>query len=122
MYFIIVVIDAPEIIVPPDNTIVINGNEAMFNCTVVSVPLPSISWFVSGVDLSLLSSQLMTPFDEQGRIDNSVVINTILNNTVIFSSLILNETAPFIAGYYTCRASNGLGDINRTAILTVHGK
>ena len=98
-------LDAPEIIVPPDNTIVINGSEAVFNCTVVGDPLPSISWF-----------------DEQGRINDSLVINVILNNTEILSTLRLNETAPSIAGDYTCRASNGLGYINRTATLILFGK
>ena len=96
----------------------------MLNCTVVGDPLPSISWFVvSRVNVSLLFSiGLMTPFDQQGRIDDIVIDNTILNNTAIHSSMTLNETASFIAGDYACRASNSLGNINRTATLTVHGK
>jgi len=121
VYFNIVIIVTPEIIVPPDNTIVINGSEAVFDCTVVGNPLSSISWFVSGVNLSL-SNELMIPFDEQGRIDNSLVINTMINSTTIMNTLILNQTAPFIAGNYTCRATNGVGNTNRTATLTVLGK
>ena len=122
MYFVIIV--APEIIIQPDNITVVNGSEAILNCTVVGDPLPSISWFaVSGVNLTLLSSfGLRTPFDQQGRINDILVNNTILNSTSIHSSVRLVETASFIAGDYACRASNSLGNINRTATLTVHGK
>ena len=123
-YVIIIIIVAPEITTPPNNTIVINGSEAMLNCTVVGDPLPSISWFVvSGVNISLLFSiPLMTPFDQQGRINDTVITNTILNSTSIHSSVRLMETPSFITGDYACRASNSLGNINRTATLTVHGK
>ena len=116
---------ATEIIIPPVNTTVINGSASVLNCTVVGDPLPSISWFVaSGVYLSLLSSTgLMLPFDQQGRINNSLVINTALNNTTIYSSLRLMETASFIAGDYACEASNVLQTINSsTATLTVYGE
>ena len=115
---------APEIIIPPVNTAVINGSASVLNCTVIGDPLPSISWFVaSGVNLSLLSSTgLMLPFDQQGRINNSLVINTALNSTAIYSSLRLMETASFIAGDYACEASNVLQTISSTATLTVYGK
>ena len=113
---------APEIIIPPDDIIVINGSGAVLNCTVVGDPLPSISWSVSGVDIALLMSNgLMIPFDQQGRINDSLVTNTFLNTTAIHSSLELMETASFIAGNYTCRASNILRSIGSTATLTVHG-
>ena len=121
---IVIIIVAPEIISPPNSITVINGSEAMLNCIVVGDPLPSISWFVvSGVNLSLLFSiGLMTPFDQQGRINDIVITNIILNSTSIYSSVRLMETPSFIAGDYACRASNSLGNINRTATLTVHGK
>ena len=124
VYFIIIIIVAPEIIIPPDNTTVINGNEAVLNCTVVGDPLPSISWFVvSGVNVSLLFSfNLTNPFDEQGRITDSIVTNTILNSTTIYSSLRLMETTSFIAGDYACGASNVLENINSSVTLTVNGK
>ena len=120
---LIVVVD-PEVIIPPNNITVINGSEAVLNCTVVGDPLPSISWFVvDGVNISLLFSVgLMTPFDQQGRINDTVITNTILNSTSIHSSVRLMETASFIAGDYACRASNSLGNISRIATLTVHGK
>ena len=115
---------APEIIIPPSNTTVINGSEAVLNCTVVGDPLPSISWFVgSGVNISLLFSiGLMTPFDQQGKINDIVITNTILNSTSVHSSGRLMETTSFIAGDYACRASNSLGNVTRTATLTVHGR
>ena len=113
---------APEIIIPPNDTTVINGSEAVLNCTVVGNPLPSISWFVSGVDILLLMSNNLTiPFDEQGGIDIMVVESTNVNSTTIHSSLVLPETASFIAGDYTCRASNILGNDSANATLTVHG-
>ena len=120
----IIIVVAPEIIVQPSNTTVINGSEIVLNCTVVGDPLPSISWFVgAGVNVSLLFSfGLRIPFDQQGRINDTAIDNTILNSTTIHSSMTLNETAAFIAGDYACRASNSLGSINRTATLTVHGR
>ena len=115
---------APEIIIPPVHTTVINGSASMLNCTVVGDPLPSISWLVaSGVNLSLLfSTGLMLPFDEQGRINNSLVNNIVLNSTTIHGSLRLMETASFIAGDYACEASNVIQTISSTATLTVYGK
>ena len=124
MFLLYCFVVAPEIIIPPVNTTVINGSAAMLNCTVVGDPLPSISWFVaSGVNLSLLSSTgLMLPFDQQGRINNSLVINTALNSTAIYSSLRLMQIASFIAGNYACEASNILQNISSNAALTVNGK
>ena len=114
---------APEIIIPPYNTTVINKSEAILNCTVVGNPLPSISWFVvSGVNISaLISNGLMIPFDEEGRISNSLITTTMLNSTSVLSTMRLPQTASFIAGDYACRASNYLRSINRTATLTVYG-
>ena len=124
MFLLYCCLVAPEIIIPPVNTTVINGSASVLNCTVVSDPLPSISWFVAtGVNLSLLSSTgLMLPFDQQGRINNSLVINTALNSTTIYSSLRLMQIASFIAGEYACEASNVLQTIGSIATLTVHGK
>ena len=122
MQTLLTTVVAPEIIIPPDDTIVINGSEAVLNCTLVGDPLPSISWSVSGVDISLLmSSGLIIPFDQQGRINDMSVYNIILNATTLHSSLRLLETASFIAGDYTCRAFNILGNNSTTATLTVHG-
>ena len=123
VYFIIVfTVVAPEITIPPEDTTVVNGSEAVLNCTVVGEPLPSISWSVSEVNISLLMSNgLMIPFDQLGRINDSLVTNTILNDTTIHSSLILPETVSFITGDYTCRASNTLDDSSATATLTVYG-
>ena len=125
VYCIIIIIAvAPEIIIPPDNITVINGSEAVLNCTVVGSPLPSISWFlVGGVNISALMSNVeMLPFDEQGRINDMIITNRMLNSTSMLSSMRLPETAPFIAGEYACMASNNLGNINRTATLTVYGE
>ena len=96
----------------------------MLNCIVVGDPLPSISWFViSGVNVSLLFSVgLVTPFDQQGRINDNIVTNINVDSTTLHSSLRLMETASFTAGDYACVASNSLGNINRNATLTVHGK
>ena len=123
--FIIVIFTvAPEIAIPPNSITIDNGSEAALNCTIIGDPVPSISWFVvSGVDLSLLfSNNLTIPFDEQGRINDSLITNTMPNRTSMFSSLRLPQTAPFIAGEYECRGSNDVGTINRNATITVYGK
>ena len=113
---------APEIIISPVDTTVINGSEAILNCTVVGDPLPSISWSISGVNISLLlSNGLIIPFDQQGRINDMIVDNTVISDTTLHSSLELMEITSLIAGDYTCIVSNILGDISATATLTVHG-
>ena len=124
VHYIVIITVAPEIIIPSNSITVINGSEVVLNCTVAGSPLPAISWFVaSGVNLStLISNGVRIPFDEQGRINESFVNNTVLNSTTIHSSMRLPETAPFVAGEYACRASNYLRSINRTATLTVYGE
>ena len=124
VHYIVIITVAPEIIIPPNNMTVINGSEVVLNCTVVGNPLPAISWFVvGGVNLSLLMSNgIRIPFDNQGRISDSLINNMVLNSTSILSSMRLPETAPFVAGEYACRASNYLRSINRTATLTIYGK
>ena len=121
-FIIVIIIVAPEIIILPFNTIVINGSVAMLNCTAVGDPLPYINWSVSGVNISsLLSNGLIIPFDQQGRINDMIVDDTVINDTTIHSSLEIMETASFVAGDYTCRASNILGVVSTTATLKVHG-
>ena len=98
----------------------------MFNCTVVGDPLPSISWYFSG-DVLSNKTMLMLPFDAEGRIVDDVLNtlslnSTTIHSTTIHSSLNLDEIASYIAGNYTCKASNSLGSVNETAVLTVHGK
>ena len=124
VHYIVIITVAPEIIIPPNSITVINGSEVVLNCTVVGNPLPAISWFVvGGVNLStLISNGVRVLFDNQGRIINSLINNTVLSSTTIHSRMRLPETAPFVAGEYSCRASNFLRSINRTATLTVYGK
>ena len=119
LFIIFLCVVAPEIPVPPVNTTVIDGEEAVFNCTVVGDPLPTISWYISGVDLSLSN---MAPFDQEGRIDDFFITTTMLDTTSVMSSLTLNETVPYLAEDYVCVASNSLGSVNRIATLTVHGE
>jgi len=109
----------PEIPVPPVDTTVVDGDEAVFNCTVVGEPLPTISWYISGVNLSINTT---TPFNQEGRINDDLSSTTVLNITTLMSTLTLNETIPFLAEDFVCVASNDLGSINRTATLTVLGE
>ena len=97
----------------------VDGEEAVFNCTVVGDPLPTISWYISGVDLSLSN---MAPFDQEGKINDYFINTTVIDTTTVMSSLTLNETVPFLAEDYVCVASSSLGSVNRTATLTVHGE
>ena len=95
------------------------SNEAVFNCTAAGNPIPFISWFISGVDLSLSNN---APFDQEGRIDEAFIMTTMFDSVAVISSLRLSEIAPFLAEDYVCIAFNSLGVVNRTATLTVHGK
>ena len=98
----------------------VDRDEAVFNCTVVGDPLPTISWYISGVDLSL--SNMAPLFDQGGRIDDYFINTTEIDTTTVMSRLTLNESFPFLAEDYVCVASNSLGSVNRNATLTVHGE
>ena len=109
----------PEIPVPPVNTIVVSGDEVVFNCTAVGDPLPTISWYIRGVGSSLPN---MVPFDDDGLFDNSYIATMTINTTTMMSSLTINETIPFLAEDYVCVASNSLGNASSTATLSVLGE
>ena len=109
----------PEIPVPPVNTIVVSGDEVVFNCTAVGDPLPTINWYIRGVGSSLPN---MVPFDDDGLFDDSFIDTMTINTTTVMSSLTINETIPFLAEDYVCVASNSLGNASSTATLTVLGK
>ncbi|XP_065918563.1 hemicentin-1-like isoform X2 [Dysidea avara] len=109
---------APDITAPPDNTTVVNGSAAVFNCTATGYPIPTISWFISGVDLSLSN---IAPFDQEGRIDEAFIATMLaIDSTTVMSSLRLTDTMPFLAEDYVCMVSNSLGIVNRTATLIIY--
>ena len=97
----------------------VDGDEVVFNCTAVGAPLPTISWYIRGVDLSLSN---MAPFDQDGRINDQFINTTAINTTRVISILTLNESAPVLAEDYECIASNRLGSASSTATLTVQSE
>ena len=97
----------------------VDGDEVVFSCTAVGDPLPTISWYIRGVDLSLSN---MAPFDQDGRINDQFINTTAINTTRVISILTLNESAPVLAEDYECIASNRLGSASSTATLTVQSE
>ena len=97
----------------------VDGDEVVFSCTAVGDPLPTISWYIRGVDLSLSN---MAPFDQYGRIDNQFIITIIFDTATVISILTLNESAPVLAEDYECIAANSLGNASSTATLTVQSE
>ena len=119
LLFVLFYLVAPEISVPPVNNTVVDGDEVVFNCKAIGDPLPTISWYIRGVDLSLPN---MVPFDDDGLFDDSFIYTMAINTTTVMSSLTINETIPFLAEDYVCVASNSLGNAGSTATLTVLGE
>ena len=97
----------------------VDGDEVVFNCTAVGAPLPTISWYIRGVDLSLSN---MAPFDQYGRFDDDFINATAIDTRRVISILTLNESAPVLAEDYECIASNSFGNASATATLTVYGE
>ena len=95
---------APQVKEKPQDITVKEGEVAQFNCCVLSMPPPQITWYFMGRPIA--DGEIYT-----------------LNETEDgHYSLIIPEAFPEDAGVYTVRASNSLGIAEASAILTVEGE
>ena len=108
-------------IVPPDTPVieenvvtVTQPDEAMFVCTAMARPRPSITWYRVEMDNSrtiLTQREGVTITEIDGSTDR-----------IVMSTLIFESTRPFFSAEYICEATNVVDSAETNAILMVYGK
>ena len=90
-------------------------NEALFECTAMARPRPSITWYRVEMD----NSRTILSGTEEG-----VTITAIDGDTerAITSTFAFNPTRPFFSAMYICVATNPVDRAEINATLTIHGK
>ena len=78
-------------------------------------PMPEIHWQISEMDLSV-PSNTDGLYDEVGIINESFITNINIDNMTTLSTLSLTTVE---VGKYICIASNSLGSLNASALLTI---
>ena len=103
---------APLITTPPVNVTVVAPDEAVFTCSAEGFPLPSVSWRrfnTNGLEIVLTEG------------GNIMVSNSSTTFTTT-SNLTLSPTDHTLNGVYACTATNDVGSVNASAVLTVNGE
>lgn len=101
---------APAIVTPPASQIVLQSENATFSCSATGIPRPVLLWERVGVNGSLFPTE------------NDVLIDEMIGETDIISSLMIVEAQPSDAGLYRCVVFNAINTTSAVATLTVHGK
>ena len=96
-----------DIIVSPEDQVIVQPNDVTFVCNSEGRPLPSLQWYNGTMEL--LDSLDYT------------IVNAVTEDTIINSALTINSVLPFDEGVYTCVAGNSLNNVSTNATLTVHG-
>ena len=89
-------------------------DEAMFVCTTMARPRPSITWYRVEMD----NSRTAIACDEGVTI---VGVGGSTDRTLI-STLIFEPSRPFFSAEYICEATNVVASAETNAILMVYGK
>ena len=108
-HFIFIVI--PSIENPVDNKIRDQEDNVTFLCQAVGEPVPNISWYFNDVMINVLynSSKYM-------------IVSRSLNITTTEKTLTVYNITSSDVGTYTCNASNIIGSVANSGILTVTSK
>ena len=89
----------PIFITSPTNQTIPKGQTASFSCSATGDPLPLIKWFKS-----------------QDSISNDLHFSVLSNGT-----LVINNVSEQDSGWFTCRATNDAGTVEKRAYLLVAG-
>ena len=90
---------AVQVVVHSGSTEVVTGSTAQLNCVGYGEPVPSFSWFKSGIHLNNDSDSRIT-------ITEQIVVDS--NITFVHSSLEVCNTQIWDASTYECVAHNGI--------------
>ena len=95
---------SPEVMNKAQN----EGDTASFTCQATGEPVPTISWYFSGV---LLVNGM-----------EHMILMMLLNTTTISSTLTIMNVQSSDMGIYTCNATNVVSSNTSSGVLTVNGE
>ena len=101
----------PSIASSPNNELKNQIENVAFLCQAVGEPIPNISWYFNGVMINVSDNSSMY-----------MIMSRSLNTTTTENTLTVYNLASPDAGTYTCDASNFLGSVTSSGILTVTSK
>ena len=107
----------PEITSSPMNQIVVSAGNTTFTCVAEGLPRPTISWFFTVRNGSLLE----LPRDDS-TLGLSIEDTTGPGDRVKMSAINITNILPFLSTTYTCEASNEVDTQVAVANLTVLSK
>lgn len=89
-------------------------NEAVFVCTAIARPRPTITWYMVGLDdtRAILSGTEEGVTITEGYGDTDRTTNSLLK---------FDPTRPFFSSMYVCEATNPVFSAETNATLTVYG-
>ena len=96
---------APEIVLPPSNSSILEGDNVTFECRTTSEPLHTVQWFFED-----------TPIDTNG------VKYRVSSNEGTYGDLTVFDVELNDTGSYTCTVNNTHGIDTASAYLQVQGK
>jgi hypothetical protein len=111
--FLIVPPDAPKI--AESAVIVTQPGAAMFVCTAMARPRPSITWY----RVEMNNSRTILTGGEEGV---SVSVGNGDSERTRNSTLTFNPSRPFFSAEYICEATNVVASAETNATLTVNGR
>ena len=113
MRIVLTVPPAIPVITGDTSVVVTQPGAAMFDCSAVARPRPSIVWYRVELNGSLT---VLT--------DSGVTISEMNGNTerILNSTLAFNPTCPFFTAEYICEAVNPVSSADTNVTLTVYGK
>ena len=89
---------------------------AVFTCTAVARPRPSITWYRVELNGSRI---ILTDGSEEGISISDVNGST---DRTLVSTLRFDPSRPFFSSEYVCEATNPVASAETNVTLTVHGK
>lgn len=97
----------PEIVIYPNDTVALEGNNTDMICSAISEPAHSVQWLMGDTPLDKSSGKYL--FGSHIGADNREVVSTL---TVV--NLVMRDS-----GSYKCSVSNSFGDESASAHLEV---
>ncbi len=88
---------------------------AMFECTAMARPRPSITWYKVEMD----NSRTTLNSSEDGV---NITVEDGDTERIAISTLMFNPSRPFFSAMYICEATNPVATAETDATLTVYGK
>ena len=100
-------IAAPEIVLPPSNSSILEGDNVTFECRTTSEPLHTVQWLFEGTPIDTTGDEMKYRVSSnEGSYGDLTVFDVTLNDT----------------GTYTCSVNNTHGMDIASAYLQVQGK